>query len=164
MRVRIWGSLLLAVWCAGCSAAQPPAQLVNAVAPGQAKITITRDPLPPGPPVMVDSIDGPHPAEAPPALIDINETHIGNLAPGQTYVGGVAPGPIAITVTGMMDVGNYILRFDAVAGKTYAFQVSPRTDLSRPLARAALGLTGAVVEAAVMGERGGPFKITQITP
>lgn len=49
-------------------------------------------------------------------------------------------------------------------GKTYAFQVSPRTDMSRPLARAVLGLTGAVVEAAVMGERGGPFKITQITP
>ena len=163
MRVRIGVSLLLAVWCAGCSM-QPPAQLVNAVAPGQAKISITRDPLPPGPPVMVDSIDGPHPAEAPPALIDINEAHIGNLAPGQTYVGGVAPGPIAITVTGMMEAGNYILRFDAVAGKTYAFQVSPRTDLSRPLARAVLGLTGAVVEAAVMGERGGPFKVTQITP
>jgi len=119
MRMRIWGSLLLAVCCGGCSA-QPPAQLVNAVAPGQAKISITRDPLPPGPPVMVDSIDGPHPAEAPPALIDINETHIGNLAPGQTYVGGVAPGPTAITVTGMMDAGNYVLRFDAVAGKTYA--------------------------------------------
>jgi hypothetical protein len=163
MRMRIWGSLLLAVCCGGCSA-QPPAQLVNAVAPGQAKISITRDPLPPGPPVMVDSIDGPHLAEAPPALIDINEAHIGNLAPGQTYVGGVAPGPIAITVTGMMDVGNYILRFDADAGKTYAFQVSRRTDMSRPLARAVLGLTGAVVEAAVMGERGGPFKITQTTP
>src|ERR1700722_4054982 len=163
MRVRIWGSLLLAVCCAGCSA-QPPAQLINAVAPGQAKITITRDALPPGPPVVIDSIDGPHPAEAPPALIDINETHIGNLAPGQTYVGGVAPGPIAIINTEMMYVGNYILRLDAVAGKTYAFQVSPRTDMSRPLARAVLGLTGAVVEAAVMGERGGPFKVTQITP
>src|ERR1700686_1304079 len=105
MRVRIWGSLLLAVCCAGCSA-KPPAQLVNAVAPGQAKITITRDPLPPGPPVMIDDIDGPHPAEAPPALIDINEAHIGNLAPGHTYVGGVAPGPIAITITGMMEAGN----------------------------------------------------------
>ena len=163
MRVRIGVSLLLAVWCAGCSM-QPPAQLVNAVAPGQAKISITRDPLPPGPPVMVDSIDGPHPAEAPPALIDINEAHIGNLAPGQTYVGGVAPGPTAITVTGMMEAGNYVLRFDAVPGKTYAFQVSPRTDMSRRLAPAVLGLTGAVVEAAVMGERGGPFKVTQITP
>jgi hypothetical protein len=162
MRARLGGSLLLAVWCAGCSV-QPPAQLANAVAPGQAKISITRDPLPPGPPVMVDSIDGPHPAEAPPALIDINEAHIGNLAPGQTYVGGVAPGPTAITVTGMMEAGNYVLRFDADAGKTYAFQVSPRTSIAHSVAPV-FGFTGRVVEAAVMGERGGPFKITQTTP
>jgi hypothetical protein len=162
MRARLGGSLLLAVWCAGCSA-QPPAQLANAVAPGQAKISITRDPLPPGPPVIVDSIDGPHPAEAPPALIDINEAHIGNLAPGQTYVGGVAPGPTAITVTGMMEAGNYVLRFDAEAGKTYAFQVSPRTSIAHSVAPV-FGFTGRVVEAAVMGERGGPFKITPTTP
>lgn len=162
MRVRMGVSLLLAVWCAGCSA-QPPAQLINAVAPGQAKISITRDPLPPGPPVIVDSIDGPHPAEAPPALIDINEAHIGNLAPGQIYVGGVAPGPTAITITGMMEAGNYVLRFDAEAGKTYAFQVSPRTSIAHSVAPV-FGFTGRVVEAAVMGERGGPFKITQITP
>jgi hypothetical protein len=162
MRARLGGSLLLAVWCAGCSA-QPPAHLANAVAPGQAKISITREPLPPGPPAMVDSIDGPHPAEAPPALIDINEAHIGNLAPGQTYVGGVAPGPTAITVTGMMDAGNYVLRFDAEAGKTYAFQVSPRTSIARSMAPV-FGFTGVVVEAATMGERGGPFKITQISP
>jgi hypothetical protein len=162
MRARLGGSLLIAIWCAGCSA-QPPAQLINAVAPGQAKISITRDPLPPGPPVMVDSIDGPHPAEAPPALIDINEAHIGNLAPGQTYVGGVAPGPTAITITGMMEAGNYVLRFDAEPGKTYAFQVSPRTSIAHSVAPA-FGFTGRVVEAAVMGERGGPFKITQTTP
>src|ERR1700722_16900931 len=92
MRVRLGGSLLIAIWCAGCSA-QPPAQLVNAVAPGQAKISITREPLPPGPPVIVDSIDGPHPAEAPPALIDINEAHIGNLAPGKPMSAGGGPGP-----------------------------------------------------------------------
>jgi hypothetical protein len=115
MRVRTGVSLLLAVWCAGCSA-KPPAHLVNAVAPGQARITITRDPLPPGPSVIIDDIDGPHPAEAPPALIDINEAHIGNLAPGQTYVGGVPPGPIAITAAGMMEAGTYTLRFDAMAG------------------------------------------------
>jgi hypothetical protein len=154
--------LLLAVWCAGCSA-QPPAHLVNAVAPGQARITITRDPLPPGPPVMVDDIDGSHPAEAPPALIDINEAHIGNLAPGQTYVGGVPPGPIAITASGMMEAGTYTRRFDAVAGKTYAFQVSTRTDMSRRVARL-FGLTGVIVEAASLGERGGPFTITQTAP
>jgi hypothetical protein len=162
MRVRMGISLLLAVCCAGCSA-QPPTRLVNAVAPGQAKIAITREALPPGPPVIIDDIDGGHAAEAPAALIDINEAHIGNLAPGQTYVGGVPPGPTAITATGMMEAGYYTLRFDAVAGKTYAFQVSPRTDISRRMAPL-FGLTGVVVEAATMGERGGPFKITQVTP
>src|SRR5579862_5854727 len=106
MRVRIWGSLLLAVWCAGCSV-QPPAPLVNAVAPGQARITVTREALP-GPPVIID---------------DINGAHVADLQPGQTYIGGVPPGPTSVTATGTAEPGHYVVKFNAVAGKTYAFQV-----------------------------------------
>ena len=161
MRVRIWGSLLIAVWCAGC-AAQPAAPLVNAVAPGQARITITREALP-GPPVIIDDINGGHVAEVAAALIDVNDTHVADLAPGQTYIGGVPPGPANVTATGTAEPGHYTVKFDAVAGKTYAFQVAPRTDATRRVAMMA-GLAGYLIEAAAKGETGGPFKITPVAP
>jgi len=162
MRVRLGGSLLMAVWCAGC-AAQPTLPLVNAVAPGQARITITREALP-GPPVMIDDINGGHVAEMPAALIDVNDAHVADLQPGQTYVAGVPPGPTSVTATGTAEPGHYVVKFDAVAGKSYAFQVSPRTDVSRRAAIVLGGVAGAVMEAAAKGETGGPFKITQVAP
>ncbi len=161
MRMRIWGSLLVAVWCAGC-AAQPTAPLVNAVAPGQARITITREALS-GPPVIIDDINGGHVAEMPAALIDVNDAHVADLQPGQTYIGGVSPGPTSVTATGTAEPGHYTVRFDAVAGKTYAFQVSPRTDATRRVAMAT-GLAGYAIEAAAKGESGGPFKLTPVAP
>ncbi len=162
MRVRIWGPLLIAVWCAGC-AAQPAAPLVNAVAPGQARITITREALP-GPPVIIDDINGGHVAETLAAQIDVNDAHVAELAPGQTYVGGVPPGPSSVTATGTGEPGHYVVKFNAVAGKTYAFQVAPRADASRRVALIFGGLPGAVMEAAAKGETGGAFKITQVAP
>ena len=159
----------MAVWCAGC-AAQPAAPLVNAVAPGQARITITRE-APPGPPVMIDDINGGHVAEAPAALIDVNDAHVADLQPGQTYVGGAPPGPTSVSATGTAEPGHYTVKFDAIAGKTYAFQVAPRTDASRKTALIAGSLAGpvgvlagAAMEATAKGDSGGPFKITQVAP
>lgn len=140
MQVRIWGSLLMAVWCAGC-AAQPAAPLVNAVAPGQARITVTREALP-GPPVIIDDINGGHVAEVAPALIDVNDARVADLAPGQTYVGGVSPGPTSVTASGATEPGHYKVKFNAVAGKTYAFHVSPGTDVTHVVALMAGGLAG----------------------
>jgi hypothetical protein len=161
MRVRIWGSFLMAVWCAGC-AAQPTLPLVNAVAPGQARLTVTREALP-GPPVIIDDINGGHVAEMPAALIDVNEAHVADLQPGQTYVGGVPPGPTSVTATGAAEPGHYVVKFNAVAGKTYAFQVAPRTDATRRLAMGT-GLVGYAIEATAKGETGGPFKLTPVAP
>jgi hypothetical protein len=166
MRGRTGASLLIALWCAGC-APQPVAQLVNAVAPGQARITIARDPLP-GPPVMITDINGAHVAEAPAALIDVDGAHVANLQPGQTYIGGVPPGPTDVTATGLGDSGHYTVKFDAVAGKTYAFQISPRPrSVTHYVAPIMLGLTGVMIDsiaAQTEGDSGGPFKITQIAP
>ena len=152
----------MAVWCAGC-AAQPAAPLVNAVAPGQARITIARETLP-GPPVMIDDIDGGHVAEVAPALIDVNDAHVADLAPGQTYTGGVPPGPTSVTATGATEPGHYKVKFNAVAGKTYAFHVSPGTDATHVVALMAGGVAGRIIEAAAKGDTGGPYKITQVTP
>ena len=51
----------------------------------------------------------------------------------------------------------------AVAGKTYAFQMAPRADATRAVARM-FGLAGVVIEAAAKGETAGPFKLTQVAP
>lgn len=161
MPVRIWGSLLMAVWCAGC-AAQPTLPLVNAVAPGQARITITREALP-GPPVIIDDINGGHVAETAAALIDVNDTHVADLAPGQTYVGGVSPGPTSVTAAGTGNPGHYTVKFNAVAGKTYAFQVAPRAEASRTVATV-MGALPAAIEATAKGDVGGPYKLTQVAP
>jgi len=161
MRARIWGSLLIAVWCAGC-AAQPAAPLVNAVAPGQARITITREALP-GPPVVIDDINGGHVAEVAAAAIDVNDAHVADLVPGQTYIGGVAPGPTSVTATGTGYPGHYTVKFNAVAGKTYAFQVAPRTDASHTVAMI-MGALPAAIEATAKGDEGGLYKITQVAP
>ena len=104
-------------------------------------ITVTREALP-GPPVIIDDINGGHVAEVAPALIDVNDARVADLAPGQTYVGGVSPGPTSVTASGATEPGHYKVKFNAVAGKTYAFHVSPGTDVTHVVALMAGGLAG----------------------
>lgn len=136
---------MIAACCAGC-ASQPVAPVVAAVAPGQAKISIAR----------VD--EGPSWSAA--AQIDINGTHVVELAPGQTYTGGVPPGPVSVTASASMDIGHYTVHFNAVAGKTYAFQVGKRG--AHIVAGVLGGLSGLVIDAAANGETSGAFQITQV--
>jgi len=146
MRVGISGALLVMIaCCAGC-ASQPAAPIVSAVAPGQARISITRtdhQPLSWGPGAQI-TING--------VLVE--------LAPGQNYSGGVPPGPVTITAAAKMDIGRYVVRFNAAAGKTYAFEVSQRG--ARIAAGAIGGLAGMIVESAASGEQSGAFKITEV--
>ena len=60
----------------------------------------------PGPPVIIDDIDGGHVAETAAALIDVNDAHVADLQPGQTYIGGVPPGPTSVTATGTAEPGH----------------------------------------------------------
>jgi hypothetical protein len=145
VRAGFWGTLLvIAACCAGC-ASQPVAPVVAAVAPGQAKVSITR----------VD--EGPSWSAA--AQIDINGTHVVELAPGQTYTGGVPPGPVSMTASASMDIGHYTVHFNAAAGRSYAFQISKR---GAHIAAGVLGgLSGLVIDAAANGETSGPFEITE---
>jgi hypothetical protein len=75
----------------------------------------------------------------------------------------VPPGPTCVTATGAAELGHCFVKFNAVAGKTYAFQVAPRTDAARRVAMV-LGALPAVIEATAKGETGGPFKITPVAP
>jgi hypothetical protein len=148
MRVRIGGVLFfVALWCAGC-ASQPAAPIVAAVAPGQARISITR------------TDEGPSWSTA--AKIEVNGSNVADLAPGQTYTGGVAPGPVSLTAKASVDIGFYTEKFNAVAGKTYAFQVSKRTE--QVVAGVLGGVVGMSIDAAANSEKSGAFKITQVPP
>ena len=146
MRVGIAGAFV-AVWCAGC-ASQPAPPITAAVAPGQARISITR------------ADEGPSWAAA--AKIDINGAHVVDLAPGQSYTGGVASGPVSVTATAAMDIGHYTVKFNAVAGKTYVFQVSKRG--AHVAAGVLGGLAGIVIDTAANGDASGAFQITAGAP
>ncbi len=61
-----------------------------------------------------------------------------------------------------MDIGYYTENFNAVAGKTYVFQVSKRTE--QVVAGVLGGVVGMSIDAAANNEKSGAFKITQVTP
>jgi len=146
MRVGIAAALaVVAVAGAGCAGQAPP-PIVAAVTPGQARISLTR----------TDS--GPSWAAA--AQIEVNGAHVVELAPGQSYSGGVAPGPVTMTATANWDIGHYTVKFNAAAGKTYAFQVSPRGE--HTAAGLLGGVAGMVIETAASGDTSGAFKITEV--
>jgi hypothetical protein len=148
MRLGIGAILsLIAVGCAGC-ASQPATLIVSAVAPGQAKVVITR------------SDDGPYIGPAATVHVGVNGTDVVSLAAGQTYTGGVKPGPVTLTASEVLDIGQYTLRFDAVAGKTYKFLLSRRP--VHMMAGVFGGLAGMVVETIVSGEQSGDYKITPV--
>src|SRR5262245_55412973 len=111
-----FGALLLAVavGCAGC-ASQPAQPIVSTVAPGQAKIVLTRT-------------DTPACIAGCSVQIDANGNHLVELAPGQSYTGGVPAGTVTLIAWQSLDIGQYKIEFKAVPGKTYAFDVSPRTE------------------------------------
>src|SRR5689334_20935889 len=134
---------LIAIGCAGC--ASPPAQpIVASVAPGQAKITITRT-------------DSPACIAGCSVQVDANGEHLTELAPGQSYTGGVRPGTVTLTVWQALDIGQYKIEFKALPGKSYAFEVSPR--IEHRVAGVLFGLSGLFVETVASGEHAGGFQI-----
>ena len=137
---------LIVIGCAGC-ASQPAAPIVSTLAPGQAKITITRT-------------DTSACIIACPAHIEANGNHLVDLAPGQSFTGGVPRGPVTLTVSQSGDIGHYNVQFDAAPGKTYAFEVSRRAE--PVLAGAVGGLAGILLEEGVSGDHSGSFKITPV--
>ena len=135
---------IVAVCCAGC-ASQPAPAIVSAIKPGQAKIVLTR--ANEGP--LLNSVH-----------VAVNGTHVVDLDPGQSYTGGVPAGHVTLTATLSLDIGQYKYEFNAVAGKTYAFQLSRRGE--HMAAAILFGLPGLFVETAVSGEQSGEYRITPV--
>jgi hypothetical protein len=147
-----WGVGALLVWvavgCAGCVTQSTPQPIASAVAPGQARLSITRVD---GTSLLGSSVH-----------IAVNDVPVADLAEGQTYTAGVRPGAVTVTASGTADIGQYTVHVKAVPGKTYAFQISKR--MEHVVAGAVGGLAGLILETAVSGEHGGAFQITPVKP
>jgi hypothetical protein len=69
-------------------------------------------------------------------------------------------GAVTLTVWQSLDIGQYKIEFKALPGKTYAFEVSPRTE--HKVAGLLFGLSGLFVETVASGEHAGGFQITPV--
>jgi hypothetical protein len=133
----------IAISVAGC-ASQPAQPIVSSVAPGQAKIVLTR------------ANEGPLGS----VHVAVNGAHVVDLDAGQSYTGGVPPGHITLIASLSWDIGQYKYEFNAVAGKTYAFELSRRGE--HLAAGILFGLSGLVVETIASGEQSAEYKITPV--
>ena len=135
--------LLLSTLLAGCVTDQSvPSAL--AISSSQAGITLSRPNAWYGAAVSVD--------------IDANGTKIASLAAGGSYTGPLPPGPVTLTATSWSSPGRYTIHFTAIAGKRYAFEISPRSE--QFAATAIGGVVGLAVDTAANGDTSGAFKIT----
>jgi hypothetical protein len=147
------GFALLGAGCASDSpqsASSPPAavamQPVAATEPGKASITLTR------PSAYIGGLMS--------VPIDLNGAHLVDLSTTQSYTASIPPGETTLSVAHWSAPGRYTVRFNAEAGKRYAFEVSPRDE--QFAASLVGGLAGSLVETAASGERSGPFKIVRV--
>ena len=93
------------------------------------------------------------------ADISVGE-HTVNLRNKSTNFIDVNPGKFDIVVKGSFGEGNNKISFDAKAGQTYYFEVSPRTENVISTIRG--GTVGRALEALVQGDKAGPFEIKSL--
>ena len=91
------------------------------------------------------------------AIVEVNGVRAVELEREEGFTAPVRPGPILVSVSGPPHPGHYSLSFNAEAGKTYRFEVSPRRQDYIPSARE-------VATAYATVENEGPFKILPEPP
>jgi hypothetical protein len=143
----VLAALLVAGMLGGCVTDQTTAAAPTVIPPGQATVIIRR----------ADSFQG----SLITADVDANGVRFASIANGATFTGGINPGPVILSVSKWSTPGQYVVRFNAVAGKRYAFEISPRSELA--IAGIAAGMVGVVADTVINGENtSGPFKIVQV--
>ncbi len=122
------------------------APTVLAVGPGQASIAISRT-------------NGWY-ASGVPVDLEVNGAKLTSLAIGGSYTGPLPPGPVTLTATCWCGPGRYTVRFDAVAGKRYTFEVSPREEQFG--SQLVFGVVGLAADTIANQDTSGTFKITAL--
>jgi hypothetical protein len=95
-----------------------------------------------------------------PVDIDTNGARLASLAAGGSYTGPLPPGPVILTATSWSSPGHHAVRFNAEAGRRYAFEISPRNE--QMAVTAAFGVVGLAVDTVANAETSGAFKMTAI--
>jgi hypothetical protein len=152
MRWGVVGVLLVIVaCCVGCEPPPSNAPIAAAVAPGQAKLSITRE--------SEESLG------FAPVHIALDGTQLIDLAKGQTYTGGIPAGSVSLTASMDGQWGKYTERFTTVPGRTYTFLVERRVEHAVATSLNNYGVIGGIAAMALdSGEQSGPYKITPVSP
>ena len=95
-----------------------------------------------------------------PVDIDANGVRLASIAAGGSFTGPVPRGPVVLTATSWSSPGRYTIRFNAEAGRQYAFEVSARDE--QVVAGVAFGLVGVLADTAIHEETSGAFKIIAV--
>jgi len=93
------------------------------------------------------------------AVVEVGGARIGTIGRGGSVSRDVAAGPVTVKVRAVASAGQFVVRFNAKAGKTYRFMVSPRSD--QMLLGAAFGAIGDAVSADI-SENSGYFQIAMV--
>lgn len=129
----------------GTTAELTQADLAAPVPPGQARIIISRDKS-----FMYGGGA---------ATVSVNGDEVASLGTGGGASIAITPGKIRLSVKTPMTVGKFTIVFDAKAGKTYKFMVSPRT--GEYWTGGFFGVIGDAVNASV-SEQSGYFQIDKV--
>ena len=131
--------------CGGGSDLQTASIAAGPLAPGKARVTITR------PSSIVYA--------AAPATITLNGQKVADIAVGSSAVVDVPAGANVLAASAWSYPGSFSVKLDAKAGATYALSVEPRGDSLLP--GALLGPIGGAIDASV-NENAGAFQLTVV--
>lgn len=93
------------------------------------------------------------------AIVEINGSKTEILGRGGSVVRDIRSGPAIVSAQATGSFGKFVVRFNAKAGKTYRFMVSPKTDAL--LLGSAFGLVGDAVHAQI-SDTSGYFQIVMV--
>ncbi len=93
------------------------------------------------------------------ATVDVNGRRIATLGRGGSATTDIPAGHVNVKVKANSAPGQFVVGFDAVAGKTYRFVVSPKSDAL--LLGSAFGLIGDAVHATI-SDTSGYFQIEMV--
>lgn len=137
--------VILLLSACGTTGALDLSKLNEPVPAGKARIVVTRD-------TSLLYMAGA-------ADVRSNGTKIASLGRGGSVVHDIPKGKNVLAVSTPTAFGQFVVNFDAKAGQTYNFQVSPRSDALLP--SAAFGMIGDAINASV-SEQSGYFQISLI--
>lgn len=128
--------------CAGSDPIQTAALAAAPIAPGKARVSITRTSA-----VLY---------AAAPATITLNDQKVASVGNGETAIVDIPAGANTLAASAWSYPGEYKVKLNAFAGQTYKLEVAPRGDSFGP--SVLLGPIGGMIDSAA-NENAGAFEL-----